>query len=140
MFCHVGMREIIFPKNRKKGFLFTFLVINIVYVWQNWRFFDQIWAWQHEVFHKNWKNMTFKHIVFERMDVIFDKIWAWESLFFREWTFFSQNMGMSARIFSWKSERKAILLTFMAQNIVLTDLTFFDQISALQQRVFHEKF
>ena len=36
-----------------------------------------------------------------------------------------------------KSYRNDILLT---NNIVLTELTFFDQISALQQRVFHDNF
>ena len=47
---------------------------------------------------------------------------------------------MRAEIFREKSERKDILSTFITHTIVLTELTFFDQISALQQRAFRGKF
>ena len=82
--------------------------------------------------------MTWKHIVFERMDVFQQNMSMRKVCCFREWTFFWQNMGIRGGIFSWKIG-KDILLTFMAHNIALTDMTFFDKISALQQRVFHVK-
>ena len=56
---------------------------------------------------------------------VFDKIWTWKQCFFRE-----------------KSEKKGILLTFLAHNRVVfwQNLRFFDQSCAWEQGVFHEKF
>ena len=57
------------------------------------------------------------------MDVFFDKIWA------------------KAVIFSWTSEKKGILLTFLAHIVVYLDrIDVFDQIWAWQQGVFDENF
>ena len=57
------------------------------------------------------------------MDVFY-KIWAWERWFFRE-----------------KSEKKGIILTFLAHIIVYFDrIDVFDQIWAWQQGVFDENF
>ena len=101
-----GLREMIFSwklrKKRASYLLFWSIMycrfdrINV--------FLDQIWAWQQEVFHKILKQITWKHIVFERMNVFLTKYGHEISVFFSEWTFFWQNLGIRAGIF-WLKNR-----------------------------------
>ena len=94
----------------KKGTLLTYLAHNIMYFWQSWHFFDQIWAWKQRVFQvqiekeKNmniWENrrMLTKYgyknsVFFENVPTFstkywqnlrfFDHIWAWLEGVFHE--------------------------------------------------------
>ena len=71
---------------------------------------------------KFWKNNIGAQCFWEN-GRFFDKIWA------------------KAVIFSWTSEKKGILLTFLAHNIMFfwQNWRFLDQIWAWQHGVFHEK-
>ena len=80
---------------------------------------DQVWARQQGVFHEKFEKMTLEHSVLERMENMGIKV-----VCFLENGRFLQNMGMRALIFSRKIRKKEILLTFLAHNVVLTELKF----------------
>ena len=80
-------------------------------------FFDQIWACQHGVFHEKFEKMTWEHCIFKRMNVFLTKYRHWSSVFFREWTFCWQNLGMRASIFLWKIWKKGIRMIFLNPTI-----------------------
>ena len=73
-----------FVKNwEKKGILLTLLAHNIVSFWQNWRFFDQIWAWQQGVFHDKIEKKNYMWVLcFWENRRFLDKILAWELFVF----------------------------------------------------------
>ena len=81
-------------------------------------FFDQIWAWQHGVFHKIFEKMSSEHSVFERLDVFFDNILTWEQCVFYWMDVFFTKYGHERGDFSLNSEKKDILLTFLIHNIM----------------------
>ena len=67
-----GHRAFIFPyKIGKNGYAIDFFA---VYFWQNWRFLDQIWAWQQGVFHVKFSKMKWQNCVSERMDVFWQNM------------------------------------------------------------------
>ena len=78
---------------------------------------------------------------FQENERFFVKTWALEQCFFREWTFCWQNMGWKLWFFLEKSEKKSILLTFLAHNIVYfwQNSRFLEQIWAWQMGDFLEK-
>ena len=80
---------------------------------------DQVWAQQHGVFHEKSEKMTLEHSVLERMENMDIKV----ECFFREWTFFTK-YGCERINFSRKIRKNEVLLTFLAYNVVLTELKF----------------
>ena len=127
----MGMRELIFPwKIGKKRT--SYWVFNPWYVvLTEFTFFYLIWTWQQRVFHVKVEKNDMRAQWFWEIGRFFHKIWAWAQSVFREWTSF-WNMGITAAIFSWKSGKKGILLTFLSQNsgVFLKELTFVDEIFA----------
>ena len=67
---------------------------------------------------KIWKKITWEQCVFEKMDNFPTKYGHESRVFFREWAFFWQKVGMRAVIFWWKISKKGILFTFVSHNIV----------------------
>ena len=76
------------------------------------------------VFKKNEK-MTWEYRVFQRMDDFLIKYGYENIVFFGEWRFFWQNIGMRAVIFSWKIGKKEHRIDFFGPwySVVLTELT-----------------
>ena len=67
----MGIRQYFFrEKMEKNDILLTFLVHN-VYFWQNWRFFDQMWALTQEVFNEKFDNNYIRAICFCENIVVF---------------------------------------------------------------------
>ena len=95
-----------FVKNRKKkGHPIDFFGPSYNVVLTELTFFYQIWAWQQMVFHEKIKKMTWEHSVFQRMDDFWIKYWYESIVFFGEWRFFWQNLGMRAVIFFVKNRK-----------------------------------
>ena len=102
----VGMRVVIFSwKIGKKGHPIDFFGPSYNVVLPELTFFYQIWAWQQMVFHEKIKKMTWEHSVFQRMDDFWIKYWYESIVFFGEWRFFWQNLGMRAVIFFVKNRK-----------------------------------
>ena len=98
----MGIRAVIDSWSfEKKGILFTFLA----WFWQNWRVFDK-------------KKITWERSVFERMDVFLTNYGHESNVSLRGWTFFDKIWAWKYWYFREKLEKKDILLTFLAHNIV----------------------
>ena len=92
-------------------------------------FFNQIWAWQQEVFSLLYWRKGHEKIVFWENWRFLTKYGNESILFFRERTFSWQYMEMRADIFRGKSEKKDVLFTFLThykkESVVLTEFLFF---------------
>ena len=95
---------------KKKGILLIFLVHNIVYFWQNGHFLTKYRHDSRGFFMKNLKKWHETKCFWESASFL-DKIWAWEQCV-RDWTFFWQNTGIGAVIFSWKIGKKGYPIDF----------------------------
>ena len=114
-FCRqkMGITAVIFyEKSEKTDILLTYLAHNIFcyfdridFIWTKYGhgsrgFFMKKLKKRHKstVFLREWtfwENMGMRALWFLEKWRFFYKIWAWEqSMFFREWTYFWQNMGM----------------------------------------------
>ena len=109
---NIGMKAMVFcwKIGKKKGILLIFLVHNIVYFWQNGHFLTKYRHDSRGFFMKNLKKWHETKCFWESASFL-DKIWAWEQCV-RDWTFFWQNTGIGAVIFSWKIGKKGYPIDF----------------------------
>ena len=100
---------------RKKGHPFDF-VQKYSAVLQSWRFFGPNMGLTVRVLHEKFQKITWEHCFFERMDVLFTKYRHESIVYFGEWTFFWQKIGMRRVSFSSEIGKKGIISSFLVHT------------------------
>ena len=127
-------------KNLKKNTWSNLLLREWAIFWPKSKIYKGYVSWQKGFFHEKFEKNYMKQFVIERMGDFLTKYGHESIVFFRDLTFFWQNMGIRAVVFSFKIGKKGVPIDFfwpiIYRSFERIDFIF-DQIWAWKQGVFH---